>query len=100
MGSPNDDFSITKSITTLDVVPGKKILESLGIIQYTRKGIKGDITKSILNDLFECLLSHAINSGANHVINTKVVTGSYQQQGSALVVTYITVYGDAVRVSA
>ena len=67
-------------------------------MQYTKKGIAGDILNEI-DGIFKSLLQVARDKGANAVLNVRIITGSYQQQGSAWEVTYIVAYGEAVILS-
>ncbi|MDL1971612.1 MAG: heavy metal-binding domain-containing protein [Candidatus Desulfofervidaceae bacterium] len=87
--------ALVEGLYTRSEVPGKIISKSYGLIYYTKKGIAGDITKEI-DKIFQNLLNIAKEKGANAVINVRMMTGSYQQQGSGWEVTYITVYGEAV----
>jgi len=95
LGGPDDSASLIESCTTLDHVPGKEIVQSLGLIEYTKKGIAGDAPK-LSSSIFESLLAAAKEKGANAVVNVKLMSGSYQAQGSQWQVTYIIAYGDAV----
>lgn len=90
-----ESTSLIDGCYTLSEVPGYKISKSIGLIQYTRKGIAGDIP-GISEDIFKRLLSAAKEKGANAVVNVRIVSGSYEQQGSKWAVTYVLAYGDAV----
>lgn len=76
-------------------IPGRKISRNLGLIEYTQKGIAGDMPK-VCEGIFRGLLDAAKDKGANAVVNVRVIAGSYQQQGSQWEVTYVVAYGDAV----
>ncbi len=95
LGGPEESFSLIEDCTTLPSIPGKEIVKSLGLIEYTKKGIAGDIPKISAN-IFESLLSAAKEKGADSVVNVKVMSGTYQAQGSQWQVTYVIAYGDAV----
>ena len=73
----------------------KTISDSHGLVQYTKKGIAGNITKE-MPAIFESLLNVAKEHGGNAVINVNVVTGSYDQQGAKFETTYIVAYGESV----
>ncbi len=81
--------------TTLDHVPGNKITCSLGVIEHTEKDIGGDAAE-LIPHILQTLLQEAVKAGAHAVVNVKISTGTYQQQGSGWDHTYITAYGDAV----
>lgn len=91
----SDSASLIEGCTTLTQIPGKEIVKSLGIIEYTKKGIAGDVPK-LSAGIFQSLLAAAQEKGANAVVNVKLVSGSYQAQGSQWQVSYIIAYGDAV----
>lgn len=76
-----ETFAFIEGLYTRSDVPGKTISKSYGLVQYTKKGIAGDITKEI-NEIFQKLFSIAKEKGANAVVNVRMMTGSYQQQGS------------------
>ncbi|EGQ7791990.1 YbjQ family protein [Vibrio parahaemolyticus] len=95
LGGPEESTSLIKGCTTLPSIPGKEVVKSLGIIQYTKKGIAGDVPKISAN-IFESLLSAARKEGADSVVNVKVMSGAYDAQGSQWQVTYVIAYGDAV----
>jgi len=97
LGGPDESAALIEGCFTLPEIPGKKITKSLGLIEYTKKGIAGDVPK-ISDEIFHSLFSAAKEKGANAVVNVKLVTGSYQAQGSQWEVTYIVAYGDAVLV--
>lgn len=98
LGGPAESASIIEGCTTLSQVPGKEIIKSLGLIEYTKKGVAGDAPK-VSSGIFESLLAAAKEKGANAVVNVKLMSGSYQAQGSQWQVTYIIAYGDAVVVN-
>ena len=95
LGGPEESSSLIEGCTTLPSIPGKEIIKSLGLIEYTKKGIAGDVPK-ISGNIFESLLSAAKEKGADSVVNVKVMSGSYQARGSEWQVTYVIAYGDAV----
>jgi uncharacterized protein YbjQ (UPF0145 family) len=98
IGAPNETASVILDCYTRSEVPGKRIEKSIGLVQYTKKGIAGDILNEI-DGIFKSLLQVARDKGANAVLNVRIITGSYQQQGSAWEVTYIVAYGEAVILS-
>lgn len=77
------------------IVPGKNIEKSLGLISLVTKGVNGNINK-IYNDLLKQFVQKLESIGGNAVINLRFETGSYQQQGSGWVTSYILIYGEAV----
>jgi uncharacterized protein YbjQ (UPF0145 family) len=95
IGTPSEATSLIGDCYTRDNVPGRTIEKSMGLVQFTKKGIAGDVPKEI-DGIFHSLVQTARESGANAVVNVRVTTGSYQQQGSQWEVTYIVAYGDAV----
>ena len=76
----------------------QECVQALGLVEFTQKGIAGDAPK-VSPSIFRSLLDAAKESGANAVINVRLSTGTYQQQGSQWQVTYIIAYGDAVVLS-
>ena len=95
MGTPKETASIISDCYTRGDVPGRTIEKSIGLVQYTQKGIAGDVPSEI-DGVFQSLLQAAREKGANAVLNVRMTTGSYHQQGSQWEVTYIVVYGEAV----
>ena len=87
--------SLTSDCYTGSVVPNYTIEKVLGTIQFTRKGMDGDVIDKV-DDMFENLVKCAKKDGADAVINAKMTTGSYQEGGSGWIVSYITVYGESV----
>lgn len=94
-GVPSESSSLIEGCTTLTQIPGKEIIKSLGLIEYTKKDIAGDAPK-LSSGIFESLLVAAQERGASAVVNVKLVSGSYQAHGSKWQVTYVIAYGDAV----
>ncbi|MBO1518810.1 heavy metal-binding domain-containing protein [Oceanisphaera pacifica] len=84
-----------KGCYTSESVPGRTISKSFGLVEVTQKGVAGDIPERS-ETIFNSLLSVAEALGANAVVNVRVVTGSYQQQGSGWQYSYVIAYGDAV----
>lgn len=76
-------------------IPGKQIRKSLGLISMVTKGINGNINKSY-ESLIETLIQKLDEIGGNAIINLRFESGSYQQQGSGWISTYILIYGEAV----
>lgn len=76
-------------------IPGKTITKSLGLTSMVTKRINGNITKEFEN-LMDKFVKNVENLGGNAIINFQFETGSYQQQGSSWVVTYIIMYGEGV----
>lgn len=95
LGGPEESAAIIEGCYTLQEIPGRRITKSLGLIEYTKKGIAGDIPK-ISDEIFRSLFSAAKERGANAVVNVRLVSGSYHAQGSQWEVTYVVAYGDAV----
>jgi uncharacterized protein YbjQ (UPF0145 family) len=95
---PSESASLIEGCTTLTQIPGKEIIKSLGLIEYTKKDIAGDAPK-ISSGIFESLLIAAQEKGANAVVNVRLMSGSYQTHGSKLQLTYVIAYGDAVVVN-
>ena len=94
-GTPKETASLIEDCYTRADVPCRTIEKSLGIVQYTKKGIAGDVPNEI-HAIFQSLLQIAREKGANAVVNVRIATGSYQQQGSQWETTYIVAYGEAV----
>lgn len=95
IGTPKEISSHVIDCYTRSDVPGRTIEKSIGLVQYTKKGIGGDVTDEI-DGIFQSLIQTAKEKGANAVVNTRITTGSYHQQGSKWEVTYIIAYGEAV----
>ena len=95
MGGSNHSSGFIEGCYTMHEVPGKTRSRALGLIEYTQKGIAGDIPK-LSEDIFQGLLTAAKKRGANAVVNVRIMSGSYQEQDSQWEVTYIVAYGDAV----
>jgi len=77
-----------RDIYTNNIIPGKEIKTSLGLISYTKKRIGGNIIDEIDN-CFKNFLKLAKDKGADAIINDRIVTGTYQQQGSEWNVTIL-----------
>lgn len=90
-----ENSSILENCTTLEHIHGKEIIKSLGLIEYTLKDVEGKVVSDI-KAILNCLLQAAIDAGANAVVNVKLVSGSYDKQGSQWNSSYIIAYGDAV----
>lgn len=97
-GGAESTSALIEGCYTSGTIPGRTIEKVIGLVEYTRKGVAGDVPK-ISGELFQSLLATAQEHGGNAVINVQVVSGSYQQQGSKWNVTYVIVYGDAVVLS-
>jgi len=93
--SGTETASLVTNCYTRSDVPGKTIEKSLGLIQFTKKGIKGNITKEI-DGIFESLIRVAREQGANAVINVQLTTGSYEEAVNQWEASYLIVYGEAV----
>lgn len=93
-GSKCSSALVEGCYTTVQV-PCKKIVKNIGLVEYNQKGITGDIPKCC-ESIFKSLLETAKEKGGNAVINVQLTTGSYQQQGSGWIVSYVIAYGDAV----
>lgn len=95
IGGPKSSTDLIEGCYTLSEVPGKRIGKSLGLIEYTMKGLAGDMPEES-SGIFRGLLESALEKGANAVVNVRITSGSYQQQGSQWQVTYVIAFGDAV----
>ncbi len=76
-------------------VPGRRVAKCLGLIEYTQKGLAGDMPE-VSSSIFRALLDAAKGEGANAVVNVRLTSGSYHQQGTQWQVTYVVAFGDAV----
>jgi len=92
----DEAFFKINGIYTNNFVPGKDIEKSLGVVTYVKKGVKGDIVKEI-ESILRKFLRLAREKGADAVINSRITTGTYHEQGSKWNVTYIIIYGEAVK---
>lgn len=95
IGTPSETSSLISDCYTMGDVPGREIEKSMVLVQFTKKGVAGDVPNEI-DGVFQSLVQTAREKGANAVVNVRVTTGSYQQQGSQWEVTYIVAYGEAV----
>ena len=98
MGGPDSSAASISGCYCMAEVPGRSVVKALGLVEFTQKAIAGDAPK-ITPSIFRSLLEAAKEQGVNVVINVRLTTGSYQQQGSQWQVTYIIAYGDAVVLS-
>lgn len=76
-------------------IPGKNIIRSLGLVSMVTKKVGGNIDKkfkTIVSDFVE----KVEGMGGNAVINLRFEVGSYEQNGSQWMVTYVLTYGEAV----
>ncbi|WCP70196.1 hypothetical protein LYZ37_23825 (plasmid) [Vibrio tubiashii] len=94
-GTDGESSGLVSGCYTLDYVPGRKVIASLGLVEYTVKNIAGNAPEK-MQSVFSSLLEAALDQGAHAVINVRMVTGSYQKQGSQWMVSYIVAYGEAV----
>jgi uncharacterized protein YbjQ (UPF0145 family) len=76
-------------------IPGKNIEKSFGLITQVAKGINGNINDK-MEEMMDSFFNKAVEIGADAVINLKFENGSYQQNGSGWVVSYLMIYGEAV----
>ena len=90
-----EKISIIKNCYTGSVVPDYEIQEVLGLIQFTKTKIAVVDVVDVVNDMFKLLVKHAETEGADAVINSKIMTGSYTEGAGHS--SYITVYGEAVK---
>jgi uncharacterized protein YbjQ (UPF0145 family) len=90
--SSESGFIAGENCSTLDYIYGKKIVRSLGLIQYTTSGF-GDVTEE-MSGILRQLLYLAHEAGANAVVNVKLLHGF--NSGTQSIGSYVTVYGDAV----
>lgn len=95
LGGVRENTFMTQGCTTLPSLPGYDAVESLGIVEYVIKNVAGDITKRETS-VFQKLLETANKSGANAVVNARIMTDSYEAQRPKWQVTYVISYGDAV----
>ena len=95
LGSAKESSSVIENCHVRSEVPGKEIIKTIGLVQYTKKGIAGDVTGEI-SGVFQSLLKAATEKGANAVVNVRFETGSYHKQGSQWEVTYVTAFGEGV----
>ena len=98
LGGPDSTSALIGGCYAMSEVPGRSVVRALGLVEFTQKAIAGDAPK-VSASLFRSLFDAAKEAGANAVINVRVATGSYQQQGSQWQVTYVIAYGDAVVLS-
>jgi uncharacterized protein YbjQ (UPF0145 family) len=91
----DNKFIMIEGIYTTSSIPNKKIKKSLGLVSYVKKGIEGDVIDKI-EDIYKDFFKLAKEKGANAIINTQLITGTYQQQGSGWNSTYIIIYGEAI----
>lgn len=78
-------------------VPGKNIEKSYGLVIQTTKGLNGNVNDE-MEKMVDSFFDKATELGANAVVNLKFENGSYQQNGSGWIVSYILIYGEAVLV--
>ncbi len=95
---PEHSSALIEGCYAIGEVPGRRVTEALGLVQFTKKGIAGEVP-NVSADIFASLRDVAEECGANAVINVRVIAGSYQQYGSGWFVTYLIAYGDAVVLS-
>lgn len=87
-------------VVTSSTIPGKEIKDVIGSVAGVSKvEASTDVEfrlaeKEALLDI----MNQAINLGANAIIDLKMTTGSYQQQGSQWMVSKVTYSGTAVRI--
>lgn len=98
MGGPEATSALIEGCYAFAEVPGRSITRALGLVEFTQKGIAGDVPE-LSESIFQSLISAAKERGANAVVNVRLATGSYQKQGSEWQVTYVIAYGDAVVLS-
>ena len=95
IGSPESSSDLIAGCSSGSEVPGRRITKGLGLVEFTRKGLAGDMTEEV-SGLFHALFEAAQERGANAVVNVRLASGSYQKQGSQFLVTYVVAFGDAV----
>lgn len=88
-------FSFSDKCFLGHTIPGKHIRKSLGLISMVTKGINGNINK-LYDGLMQKFLQKLDELGGNAIVNIRFETGSYQQQGSGWINTFILIYGEAV----
>lgn len=94
-GGPESTSDLIEHCYSGTEVPGKNVTKALGLVQYTQKGLAGDMPENSVR-IFQSLHKYATELGANAVINVRLTSGSYQKQGSGQYVTYVIAFGDAV----
>jgi hypothetical protein len=99
IGGPETSAALIEGCYSLAEVPGRPVVQALGLVQFTQKGVAGNMPAES-KSIFASLVAAARERGANAVINVRLTTGTYQQQGSQWNVTYVVAYGDAVVLSA
>ena len=77
-------------------IPGKIIEKSFGLVSQITKGVDGNINDKI-EEMMGSFIDQSNNLGGNAIINFRVESGSYQQNGSGWVVSYIILYGESVK---
>lgn len=98
LGGPDSSSASISGCYCMAEVPGRTVVQALGLVEFTQKAIGGDAPK-VTPSIFRSLLQAAQELGGNAVINVRLTTGAYEQQGSQWQVTYIIAYGDAVVLS-
>ncbi|MEZ8273999.1 hypothetical protein AB6C54_22515 [Vibrio splendidus] len=92
----NGSSACVPGVSTLNYIPGKKIKNSIGLVEYSVEDIRAGLPDCI-EDIFTKLLQAAIDHGAEGVINVKITTGTYQRYlPTTANLTYVIAYGDAV----
>jgi len=87
-------------IVTSSTIPGKEIKDVIGSVTGVSKIAASTDAEFRLAEKEALLdiMNQAINLGANSIIDLKMTTGSYQQQGSKWMVSKATYTGTAVRI--
>ena len=76
-------------------IPGKTIKKSLGLMSMIAHGVDWNINKE-LELLIAKLLDDVEKLGGNAIINLRFETGSYEENGSRWMRTYLLIYGEGV----
>ncbi len=97
---PFQDLRQRILVVTSSIIPGKEIKDVLGSVTGVSKVAASTDAEFRLAEKEALLdiMNQAINLGANSVIDLKMTTGSYQQQGSQWMVSKATYTGTAVRI--
>lgn len=93
--SRTSSFSFVENCYTSAHVPGKKIKNNLGVVQYSINGCRSNQTKE-MEKIFINILDYAKKKGANAVLNININCGTYQDSGGGAIMSFLTVFGDAV----
>lgn len=97
-GGTGTSTSLNNGCFASSTVPGRTIEKVIGLVQFTEKGVGGEIDK-VTQGAFVSLLATAKANGANAVVNVRLAIGSYEKFTPNMQVSYLIAYGDAVVLS-